>query len=106
MSLPTTEQLTTRVDAILDRLGAADRRGELTARSPITGGTLGPAGDPADVDAAVRAATEAFGTWRLTPGPVRGNLVRRLGELLREHKDDVGELVSIEAGKIRTEGLG
>ena len=37
---------------------------------------------------------------------MRGNLVRRLGELLREHKDDLGELVSIEAGKIRSEGLG
>ena len=45
-------------------------------------------------------------TWRTTPAPVRGNLVRRLGELLREHKDDLGELVSIEAGKIRSEGLG
>jgi aldehyde dehydrogenase (NAD+) len=37
---------------------------------------------------------------------VRGNLVRRLGELLREHKDELGELVSIEAGKIRSEGQG
>ena len=37
---------------------------------------------------------------------MRGNLVRRFGELLREHKDDLGELVSIEAGKIRSEGLG
>ena len=37
---------------------------------------------------------------------VRGNLVRRLGELLREHKAELGELVSIEAGKIRSEGLG
>ena len=37
---------------------------------------------------------------------MRGNLVRRLGELLREHKADLGELVSIEAGKIRSEGLG
>ena len=42
----------------------------------------------------------------MTPAPVRGNLVRRLGELLREHKDALGELVSIEAGKIRSEGLG
>ena len=42
----------------------------------------------------------------MTPAPVRGNLVRRLGELLREHKEALGELVSIEAGKIRSEGLG
>ena len=106
MSLPTTADLTARVDAILERLGAAARHGDLGARSPITGGTIGAAGDPADVDAAVRVATEAFGAWRVTPGPVRGNLVRRLGELLRQHKDDLGELVSIEAGKIRSEGLG
>ena len=51
-------------------------------------------------------AVEAFAVWRATPAPVRGNLVRRFGELLREHKDDLGELVSIEAGKIRSEGLG
>ena len=51
-------------------------------------------------------AKEAFGTWRTTPAPVRGNLVRRLGELLRERKAELGELVSIEAGKIRSEGLG
>ena len=51
-------------------------------------------------------ATDAFGVWQTTPAPVRGNLVRRFGELLREHKDEVGELVSIEAGKIRSEGLG
>ena len=51
-------------------------------------------------------ATEAFATWRTTPAPVRGALVQRLGELLRDHKADLGELVSIEAGKIRSEGLG
>ena len=48
----------------------------------------------------------AFAEWRSTPAPVRGNLVRRLGELLREHKAELGALVSIEAGKIRSEGLG
>jgi len=54
----------------------------------------------------VAIATDAFATWRTTPAPVRGALVQRLGELLREHKGDLGELVSIEAGKIRSEGLG
>jgi aldehyde dehydrogenase (NAD+) len=42
----------------------------------------------------------------VAPAPVRGRLIRELGELLREHKDDLGALVSIEAGKIRSEGLG
>ena len=50
--------------------------------------------------------TTAFQTWRTVPAPVRGQLVRELGELLREHKADLGALVSIEAGKIRSEGLG
>ena len=80
--------------------------GDLAARTPITGGSLGAAGEPADVDDAVARATEAFVSWRSTPAPARGNLVRRLGELLREHKEALGALVSIEAGKIRSEGLG
>ena len=105
-TLPSTDELAGRVHAILVRLGAGPRAGELAARSPITGGSLGAAGAPAEVDAAVQRAAAGFRTWRTTPGPVRGHLVRRLGELLREHKDDLGELVSIEAGKIRSEGLG
>jgi aldehyde dehydrogenase (NAD+) len=105
-ALPTTTELADRAAAILAACGAATPPGELTARTPITGGSLGPAGTAGDVDRAVEAATEAFRTWRTTPAPVRGNLVRRLGELLREHKDELGELVSIEAGKIRSEGLG
>jgi aldehyde dehydrogenase (NAD+) len=106
MALPTHESITHRVDKILDACGVTGRSGDLTARTPITGGLLGPAGSEADVDKAVAAAQDAFLTWRTTPAPVRGNLVRRLGELLREHKGELGELVSIEAGKIRSEGLG
>jgi aldehyde dehydrogenase (NAD+) len=105
-SLPDHQTLAARAEAILDDIGAGSRGGELTARTPITGGSLGAAGSPADVDAAVAVAVEAFNEWRTTPAPVRGGLVRRLGELLREHKADLGELVSIEAGKIRSEGLG
>jgi aldehyde dehydrogenase (NAD+) len=105
-TLPTTAELASRVAAILAECGADAPSGDLGARSPITGGSLGAAGDPADVDAAVDRATDAFRTWRATPAPIRGNLVRRLGELLREHKDALGALVSIEAGKIRSEGLG
>ena len=44
--------------------------------------------------------------WRDVPAPVRGAFVKRLGELLSEHKADVAELVTIEAGKIRSESLG
>ncbi|HET7721769.1 MAG TPA: aldehyde dehydrogenase family protein, partial [Acidimicrobiales bacterium] len=106
MTLPAHDQLATRTAALLDACGVGARHGDLEARTPITGGSLGPAGSAASVDQAVAAAVEAFATWRTTPAPVRGNLVRRLGELLREHMADLGELVSIEAGKIRSEGLG
>ncbi len=106
MKLPDHSALAARTDAVLAALGVTERRGELGARTPITGGSLGASGTPADVDRAVDAATAAFARWRTTPPPVRGNLVRRLGELLREHKAELGELVSIEAGKIRSEGLG
>ena len=106
MSLPSTNDLAGRTSAVLAGLGAAPPMGELPARTPITGGSLGAAGQPADVDAAVERAVAAYAEWRSTPAPVRGNLVRRLGELLRAHKPELGALVSIEAGKIRSEGLG
>ena len=51
-------------------------------------------------------AKDAFREWRGVPAPVRGAFVKRLGELLSEHKADVAELVTIEAGKIRSESLG
>ena len=96
--------------ALLGRLGVdlSASTGELIARSPVTGGELGrfAAHTPAEVAAIVARAQEAFATWRLVPGPVRGQLVREFGNLLREHKADLGALVSIEAGKIRSEGLG
>jgi aldehyde dehydrogenase (NAD+) len=78
------------------------------ARSPITGESLfaAPAAGRAEVEAAIDAAKSAFEEWRVTPAPVRGALVKRLGELMSEHKADVAELVTIEAGKIPSEALG
>ena len=101
-----TEQLATRVGALLAACGASASDGDQTARTPITGGSLATAGAAGNVDDAVARATVAFQVWRDTPGPVRGNLIRRLGDVLRQHKAELGELVSIEAGKIRSEGLG
>src|ERR1700722_7142788 len=71
----------------------------LVARSPVTGGELGriPAHTPDQVAAIVGRAADAFAAWRLVPGPVRGQLVREFGNLLREHKEDLGALVSVEA---------
>ena len=49
---------------------------------------------------------EAFLTWREVPAPIRGQLVKRWGELLTEHKDDLAALVTAEVGKITSEALG
>jgi aldehyde dehydrogenase (NAD+) len=80
----------------------------VSARSPITGEPLFdvPAAGQPEVEAAIAAAKDAFRAWRATPAPVRGGLVKRLGALLTEHKADVAELVTIEAGKIPSEALG
>ncbi len=110
MPLPTHDALDTEASAILSRLGVTGlaHDGELVARTPVTGGELARlhAHTAAEVAEIVGAAHAAFSEWRSVPGPVRGALVRELGELLREHKDDLGALVSLEAGKIRSEGLG
>ena len=107
--LPAHDDLVTETREILARLGVGELgEGALVARSPITGGELArvPAHTAQDVRAIVGSAQDAFRVWRTVPGPVRGQLVRELGELLRKHKADLGALVSIEAGKIRSEGLG
>ncbi len=109
--LPTTEALRGRVLAALRRCSVdikLDDSGDMAARSPITGGELGRlrGHTAADVNDAVGRAVAVFAEWRATPAPRRGELVRRFGEALRTHKDDLGEIVSIEAGKIRSEGLG
>ncbi|RZQ60127.1 aldehyde dehydrogenase family protein [Amycolatopsis suaedae] len=109
VTLPTTQELRDRARTALDRVGVTLPDGDgVRARTPITGEDLFPlrASTSADAEAAIAAAAEAFGTWRTTPAPVRGELVRVFGELLREHKSDLADLVTIEAGKIRSEALG
>ena len=61
---------------------------------------------PMDYDAAVRAAQAGFADWRMLPAPRRGEVIRDLGLALREYKAPLGELVTLENGKIRSEGLG
>ena len=75
---------------------------------PATGEVLAsfPRSGAADVDRAVAAAKEAFERWRLVPAPRRGEIVFRLGELLREHKDELTELMTREMGKVRAEAGG
>jgi aldehyde dehydrogenase (NAD+) len=97
--------------AILSRLGALDgafARDGLAARSPITGEVIGHVRitGKEEASAAIGRAEQAFATWRLVPAPRRGELVRLLGEALREAKNDLGRLVTLETGKIVSEGLG
>ncbi|NUQ86880.1 MAG: aldehyde dehydrogenase family protein [Glycomyces artemisiae] len=108
-ALPSTEDLRARARTSLERIGVIVPEGaDFQARTPITGeDLLGlTAATAADTEEAVTATREAFLTWRTTPAPRRGELVRRLGELLRDHKSDLADLITIEAGKIRSEALG
>jgi aldehyde dehydrogenase (NAD+) len=80
----------------------------LTVYSPIDGAKLGSVKmiAPADIEAVAKKAQQAFLEWREVPAPVRGELVRLLGEELRANKSELGKLVTLESGKILSEGLG
>lgn len=96
---------------ILRRLGvspALSTEGGLEVRTPLTGEVIGRVAEdtPASAAAAIDRAHAAFQDWRLVPAPLRGELVRLFGEELRAAKADLGRLVSIEVGKIPSEGLG
>jgi len=60
----------------------------------------------ADYERAVAEAQAGFERWRMTPAPARGEVIRQIGEELRARKESLGALVSLEVGKIRSEGLG
>jgi aldehyde dehydrogenase (NAD+) len=96
--------------ALLARLGVPfDRHhGALMARSPITGEIIAELAEtsPEAARDTIERAHAAFLVWRNVPAPKRGELVRLLGEELRAGKAALGRLVSIEAGKIVSEGLG
>jgi len=76
--------------------------------SPIDGAKLASIRTASDDDyqKTIAHAQEAFEKWRKTPGPVRGDTVRRLGNALRELKRELGQLVTLETGKIIAEGEG
>src|SRR5579863_5867470 len=82
--------------------------GEVTSFNPADGQSLARVtmATRSDYEQIVARAQEAFSSWRMLPAPQRGEIVRQLGNALREAKDDLGRLVTLEAGKIRSEGLG
>ena len=107
----TATDLREQAGRILEALGVprhALHGGTLPARSPITGEVLFTLAEanPEQVDAAIARAQSAFLAWRKVPAPRRGEFVRLLGEELRAAKPALGALVTIEAGKIESEGLG
>lgn len=82
--------------------------GALLARTPITGEVISRAKETEPEQAAIKIeeAHAAFLQWRTVPAPKRGELVRLFGEELRSTKKTLGRLITIEAGKIISEGLG
>ena len=62
--------------------------------------------DTEDYESVVKQSLEAFNEWRKVPAPERGQLVRQMGDALRDYKDPLGSLVSLEMGKIKQEGDG
>src|SRR5580698_2786075 len=98
-------------DDILERLGfttAELKGGSLSVRSPIDGAEIArvPETAAADMAAIIERSHHAFLAWRDVPAPRRGELVRLLGEELRASKEALGALVTLEVGKIVSEGLG
>ena len=82
--------------------------GSLTVRSPIDGAEIARIREtpPDAMPAVIERARNAFLAWREVPAPRRGELVRLLGEELRASKEALGALVTLEVGKIVSEGLG
>lgn len=84
------------------------QNGNFSVYSPIDGSSIGSVtlDQLDDVASKVRQAEVAFQQWRMVPAPRRGELMRLLAEELREHKEALGALISLEVGKIKEEGLG
>lgn len=112
----------TEIQEVLNQLGVKEMNhgastgsrwfktdGELIeSYSPVDGALIASVKSAtlADYDAAILKGQEAFKTWRTVPAPKRGEIVRQLGQKLREHKEPLGKLVSYEMGKSYQEGLG
>lgn len=96
---------------LLRKLGVDKKvatNGKHKVYSPIDGAEIGAVAlDTAKtLDAKIAAAESAFLEWRMVPAPKRGELIRLFGEVLRENKQELGKLVTLECGKILSEGLG
>jgi len=81
---------------------------ELVSYNPTNGEPIGSVrqatGD--EYERVIQATEASFHSWKMMPAPARGEIVRQLGEALRENKEPLGRLVALEMGKIHSEGLG
>ena len=110
------------IEPLLRRLGLRETNGgacgdgwieapggeEIASINPSTGKPIARVkmASAADYDRVVTDAQRAFASWRNVPAPRRGEVVRQIGMALREHKEDLGLLVTLEASKIASEGRG
>lgn len=97
--------------SVLQKLGVSNdilTNGQHEIYSPIDGSALAKINfiGQSETDAIIDKAHAAFLEWRTVPAPVRGELVRILGEELRTHKEDLATVITLEAGKIKSEALG
>jgi len=81
---------------------------ELVSYSPITGEPIAKIiqAETKDYEEIIKKSQEAFKKWRMMPAPLRGMIIREIGDALREYKEPLGELVTLEMGKIKAEGMG
>lgn len=82
--------------------------GVIVSENPATAAPIAAVklDDATSCEQTIAEASEAFQRWRLVPAPVRGQVVRAIGEALRKRIEPLGALISLEVGKIRAEGVG
>ncbi len=112
----TTQKILDKFELSAENFGTSIGAGEwietsgalLESYNPTTGELLGKvqSADAAAFNRAVESAQAGFKSWRMVPAPKRGDVIRDLGNILREYKEPLGDLVSLEMGKIQVEGWG
>lgn len=82
--------------------------GIIQSFSPVDGALIATitSASSKDYEKVVKTAEKAFNSWKMTPAPLRGEIIRQVGEAFRKHKEALGKLVSFEMGKSYQEGLG
>jgi len=102
------QDMSQHIASVFEQLNLSGQNGELEVHSPIDGSRLGSVAmhSAADLETKIEGARQAFLAWRTVPAPRRGELIRLFGEELRESKEALGALVTMECGKLLQEGLG